>query len=79
MELSNILEEYMDPEPDFMAKPVAKTPEIVVPAELNITMKQVDTAVNTAVDFEAIYGNDNRGIIANEGQMKEEKIKRIQL
>ena len=48
------LEEYMDPEPDFMAKPVAKTPEIVVPAELNITMKQVDTAVNTAVDFEAI-------------------------
>jgi cell division protein FtsZ len=43
----------MDPEPDFM-KPVAKTPEIVVPAELNITMKQVDTAVNTAVDFEAI-------------------------
>lgn len=48
------LEEYMEPEPDFMAKPVAKTPEIVVPAELNITMKQVDTAVNTAVDFEAI-------------------------
>jgi cell division protein FtsZ len=30
----------MDPEPDFMAKPVAKTPEIVVPAELN--MKQVE-------------------------------------
>jgi cell division protein FtsZ len=26
----------MDPEPDFMAKPVAKTPEIVVPAELNM-------------------------------------------
>jgi cell division protein FtsZ len=47
------LEEYMDPEPDFMAKPVAKTQK-VVPAELNITMKQVDTAVNTAVDFEAI-------------------------
>ena len=48
------LEEYMDPEPDFMAKPIAKTPEIVVPAELNITMKQVDTALNTAEDFEAI-------------------------
>ena len=48
------LEEYMDPEPDFMAKPVAKTPDIVVPAELNITMKQVDTAVNSAVDFEAV-------------------------
>ncbi|WP_338647389.1 cell division protein FtsZ [Flavobacterium sp. KS-LB2] len=48
------LEEYMDPEPDFMAKPVAKTPEVVVPAELNITMKQVDTSVNTPVDFDAI-------------------------
>jgi cell division protein FtsZ len=48
------LEEYMEPEHDFMAKPVAKTPEVVVPAELNITMKQVDTSVNTPVDFEAI-------------------------
>ena len=48
------LEEYMDPEPDFMAKPIAKTPEIVVPAELNITMKQVDSALNTTVDLEAI-------------------------
>ncbi len=48
------LEEYMDPEHDFMAKPVAKTPEVVIPAELNITMKQVDTSVNTSVDFDAI-------------------------
>ena len=48
------LEEYMEPEPDFMVKLVAKTPEVAVPAELNITMKQIDTAVNTAVDFEAI-------------------------
>ncbi len=48
------LEEYMDPEPDFMAKPVAKTPEIVVPAELNITLKQLDTAVNEVVDLGAI-------------------------
>ena len=48
------LEEYMEPEHDFMAKPVAKTPEVVVPAELNITMKQVDTSVNTPVDFDAI-------------------------
>ena len=48
------LEEYMEPEHDFMAKPVAKTPEVVIPAELNITMKQVDTSVNTAVDFDAI-------------------------
>lgn len=48
------LEEFMEPEHDFMAKPVAKTPEVVIPAELNITMKQVDTSVNAPVDFEAI-------------------------
>lgn len=48
------LEEYMEPEHDFMAKPVAKTPEVVVPAELNITMKQVDTSVNIPVDFDAV-------------------------
>ncbi|MFV8378485.1 cell division protein FtsZ [Flavobacterium sp. LB3R33] len=48
------LEEYMEPEHDFMAKPVAKTPEVVIPAELNITMKQVDTSVNTPVDFDAV-------------------------
>ncbi|MDI5896915.1 cell division protein FtsZ [Flavobacterium yafengii] len=48
------LEEYMEPEHDFMAKPVAKTPEAVIPAELNITMKQVDTSVNTPVDFDTI-------------------------
>ena len=48
------LEEYMEEEPEFMAKPVAKMPEVVVPAELNITMKQVETSVNTTVDFDAI-------------------------
>ena len=48
------LEEYMDPEPDFMPKPVAKTPEVVIPAELNITMKQVDTSANASEDFEPI-------------------------
>ncbi|MFV8335947.1 cell division protein FtsZ [Flavobacterium sp. RSP29] len=48
------LEEYMEPEHDFMAKPVAKTPEVVIPAELNITMKQVDKSVHTPVDFDAI-------------------------
>ena len=48
------LEEYMEVEPDFVAKPVAKTQEVVIPAELNITMKQVDTSVNTSVDFESI-------------------------
>jgi cell division protein FtsZ len=29
---SNSLEEYMEPEPDFMPKPVTKTPEVVVPS-----------------------------------------------
>ena len=48
------LEEYMDPEPDFMAKPVAKTPDVAVPAELNITMKQIDTTVNAPVEFDSI-------------------------
>ncbi|MBP6181095.1 cell division protein FtsZ [Flavobacterium sp.] len=48
------LEEYMEPENDFIAKPVSKTPEVVIPAELNITMKQVNTPVNTPVDFDNI-------------------------
>ena len=48
------LEEYMEPENDFMAKPVAKTPEVVIPEELNITMKQVDSAALVPVDFQAI-------------------------
>ena len=48
------LEEYMDQEPDFMAKPVAKIPEVVIPAELNITMKQVERSVQAPEDFETI-------------------------
>ena len=48
------LEEYMEVEPDFVAKPVAKTPEVTIPAELNITMKQVDTSSTANVDFDAI-------------------------
>ena len=48
------LEEYMDQEPDFMAKPVVKTPEVVIPAELNITMKQVERSVQAPEDFETI-------------------------
>lgn len=48
------LEEYMEPENDFLAKPVVKTPEVAIPAELNITMKQVNTPVTTPVDFDAI-------------------------
>ncbi|MFV8368266.1 cell division protein FtsZ [Flavobacterium sp. LB2R40] len=48
------LEEYMEVEPDFMAKPVAKIPEVVVPAELNITMKQVERSINSPVDFEEV-------------------------
>ena len=48
------LEEYMEVEPDFVAKPVAKTPEVTIPAELNITMKQVDTSATANVDLDAI-------------------------
>ena len=48
------LEEFMDQEPEFTAKPVAKAPEVVIPAELNITMKQVEKSTHTAADFEPI-------------------------
>lgn len=48
------LEEYMEPEHNFTAKPNAKTAEVVIPAELNITMKQVDKSVNTAFDLDVI-------------------------
>ncbi len=48
------LEEYMEVEPDFMAKSVAKEPEVVIPAELNITVKHVERTVNNTVDFETI-------------------------
>ncbi len=49
------LEEYMEPENDFIAsKPVAKVIEEVIPEELNITMKQVETTVNASSNFEEI-------------------------
>ena len=48
------LEEFMDQEPEFIAKPIAKAPEAVIPAELNITMKQVEKSSPTAADFEPI-------------------------
>ncbi|WP_121924075.1 cell division protein FtsZ [Flavobacterium weaverense] len=48
------LEEFMEQEPEFMAKPVAKVPEVVIPAELNITMKQVDKSADLHNDFEPI-------------------------
>jgi cell division protein FtsZ len=59
MELSNILLKNTWIQ-NQMAKPVAKTQKFVVPAGLNITMKQVDTAVNTAVDFDYFSMEDNR-------------------
>ncbi len=52
------LEEYMEAEPDFITKPVAKSPEFVVPAELNITMKHVERFDNTTVDFEDISATE---------------------
>lgn len=52
------LEEYMEAEPDFMPKPVAKTPEVAIPEELNITMKQVERTVINPVDFEDIAATE---------------------
>lgn len=49
------LEEYMEVDDDFRSsKPVAKVAQEVVPAELNITMKQVDTATDAPSRFEEI-------------------------
>ncbi len=48
------LEEYMELENDFVAKPVSKVVEEVIPAELNITMKKVEESLNAPVAFESI-------------------------
>jgi cell division protein FtsZ len=48
------LEEYMEADADFEPKPIAKVVEVPVPAELNITMKQVDVATNAPTHFENI-------------------------
>ncbi|AWG20210.1 cell division protein FtsZ [Flavobacterium faecale] len=49
------LEEYMDAENELMAsKPVAKVAVEEIPAELNITMKQVDLSQKEEVRFEDI-------------------------
>jgi cell division protein FtsZ len=55
------LEEYMEVDDDFKSsKPVAKAPQEVVPAELNITMKKVDAATASSRLEEISHGNDNR-------------------
>jgi cell division protein FtsZ len=47
------LEEYMEVEDNFISsKPVAKVVQEVVPAELNITMKQVDPTSDSTSSFE---------------------------
>lgn len=48
------LEEYMDLEPEFTAKPVVKVPEIVIPAEMNITMKQVEKPAAESIENESV-------------------------
>ncbi|MCG9791381.1 cell division protein FtsZ [Flavobacterium algicola] len=49
------LEEYMEAENELMSsKPVAKVVEEEIPAEMNITMKQVDTSKKEEVRFEEI-------------------------
>ena len=44
----------MEADTDFAPKPIAKVIEVPVPAELNITMKQVDVATNAPTHFESI-------------------------
>lgn len=75
------LEEYMEVEPDFVAKPVAKTPEVTIPAELNITMKQVDTSATANVDFDAISPMEMtiEESLRMKADERRKKIKRIQL
>ena len=48
------LEEFMEQEPEFMVKPIAKAPEVIVPAEMNITMKQLDKSEYEAADSEPV-------------------------
>jgi cell division protein FtsZ len=49
------LEEYMEAENDFVSsKPAAKVVEEVIPAELNITMKQVETSETDSSKYEEI-------------------------
>ncbi len=49
------LEEFMEPEPEFLPKSAVKAAEPVIPAELNITVKQVERAPeHQAVDFSTV-------------------------
>jgi cell division protein FtsZ len=49
------LEEYMEADVEFVAcKPAVKIVEEVIPAEMNITMKQVETSANAASKLEEI-------------------------
>jgi hypothetical protein len=69
MELSNIPEEYMEAENQISCLSQLQKLQVVVPAELNITMKQVERTVNNPVDRRYFsYGNDNRRIIVNESR-----------
>jgi cell division protein FtsZ len=48
------LEEFMEQEPTFMVKPIVKIAEVVIPAEMNITMKQIEKSANETIESEAI-------------------------
>jgi cell division protein FtsZ len=56
--IKHSLEEYMEMEADFVAKPVAKIAENVIPAELNITMKKVEETTQTTSALENISPMD---------------------
>ena len=49
------LEEYMEIENDFVAvKPVEKPAEVIIPAELNITMKKIEESTHEPSQFQTI-------------------------
>jgi cell division protein FtsZ len=56
--IKHSLEEYMEIEQNFVAKPVAKIIENVIPAELNITMKRVEEATQTTSALENVSPMD---------------------
>jgi cell division protein FtsZ len=70
----------MEVDDEFVAsKPVAKIVEEVIPAEMNITMKQVETSTNAASKLEISPMEMTIEETLSLELMKEEKIKRIQL
>jgi cell division protein FtsZ len=74
------LEEYMEADVEFVAsKPAVKIVEEVIPAEMNITMKQVETSTDAASKLEEISPMEMTIEETLRLRADEEKIERIQL